>query len=164
MNALSAVLPLVVGLFGGAAGAALVTGMFNRPKVHADTVTALASVDYGAQTTDANVTEIIQRAAGGLVADMERQLSELRRRLDDAERKVGVAQERASAAERCAARSEARADEADRWRQAAEQLFTEQGLWERDLARRLRRHNIEPPPSAPALRPPPPTPHEGITR
>lgn len=148
MNPVEVIIALAVGLFGGAAGAALVSGMFNRPKVHADTVAALAAADAGTDTAGATVTEIIQRAAGRLLADMERQLADLRRRVDEAER-------RASSAER-------RADEGDRWRESAEALFAQHGRWERDVSELLRGRGVEPPP-APPLRPTP-TPPEGILR
>lgn len=153
MSGIALLVTLAVGLFGGAAGAALLTGLFNRPKVRADTVAALAAADAGSDTAGANVTEIIQRAAGGLVADMERQLAALARRVDHAERRADAAERRADAAER-------RVDEGDRWRDAAERLFALHGRWEREVGELLKAAGVEPPPTPP-LRPAP-TPSEGI--
>lgn len=153
MNALALIVTLAVGLFGGAAGAALITGMFNRPKVHADTVAALAAADTGRGTSSATVTEIIQRAAGGLVEDMERQLDALGRRVDAAEKRADAAERRADAAAR-------RVDEGDRWRRAAEALFAQHGRWEQQVSDLLAAAHITSPPTPP-LRPAL-TPPEGI--
>jgi hypothetical protein len=137
----SLLVPIVLGVFSASATAALVQGIFARPKVRADATAALAAAD----ATDASVTEIIQRAAAGLIADLERQLADLRVRLTAAE-------ERAARAERRAEAEARRIDGCDRWRADLAVLLAAHTRWDRTVAELLTLHSI-PAPSPPPLTP-----------
>jgi hypothetical protein len=140
----SILVPIVLGVFSASATAALVQGIFARPKVRADATVALAT----AEATDASVTEIIQRAAAGLIADLERQLTDLRKR-------VTAAEDRAVRAEKRAELEARRIDGCDRWRADLAVLLAAHTRWDRQVAELLTHHSIPAPP------PPPLTPAAG---
>jgi vacuolar-type H+-ATPase subunit I/STV1 len=156
---MSFLVPLVLAVFSSAAAAAFVQGVFSRPKVHAEATAALATVE----ATDASVTEIIQRAAAGLIADLERQLADVRKRLDIAEQRVSTAERRATLAERRANLAERRATQLEDWRREAEALFAKQGTWEREITDRLRALSVNAPTAPPDRASPEPTPPGGVS-
>jgi hypothetical protein len=140
----SLLVPIILAVFSSAATVALIQGIFSRPKVRADATATLAAVEV----SDASVTEIIQRAAAGLVADLERQLADMRRRLSAAEEASERAEQRAEVAER-------RIDGCDRWRMDLAALLVAHTRWDRQVADLLTRNSIPAPP------PPPLTPSAG---
>lgn len=156
----SFLVPLVLAVFSSAATAALVQGVFSRPKVHAEAAAAEAS----AGAAEASVTEIIQRAAAGLITNLERQLVDLRARLDIAEQRVSTAERRATLAERRANAAERRATQLEDWRREAEVLFAKQGTWEREVTAQLRAMNVDAPTAPPDRSSAEPTPPGGIAR
>lgn len=146
MNLLPLAITGVLALFGGAAAAALINGLFTRPKIRAEASAAVttalaasASAAAASAASDATAAKAIQEAAAGLVIGIQEELNRLR--------------------EQCAA-NERRLSAADRWREGAEELLAAHGRWGLAVVDLLSRHSIDAPPPPP-LTPSPRSPHPG---